>query len=883
DLIRPAFRLGMAELKVDAAANRLAVQVSADRETYPVRGKAVVTISAKLPGGQPAAGAEVALAAVDQALLELMPNGSWELLDAMLPRRAWGVQTATAQMEVIGRRHYGRKAVAAGGGGGRSPRRELFDSVLLWQPTVVLDAKGQARVEVPLNDSLTTFQIVAVADSGVQLFGTGRTKIRSTQDLQIISGLPPLVREGDRLRAQITLRNTTQRAMQVQVQPRAAPLALAAQRIALAAGASQEVAWEVTVPVNAAGSSALENLAAGLDWEIDAEDVTPGAPPARDAIRVRQRIEAAVPLTVQQATLVQIDGQWQLPVAPPADALPGRGGLRLALAPRLADGLPGVRDWWLRYAYTCLEQISSRALALGDAAQWQQVIAKMPSYLDENGLASYFPPTGGTEHRGSDTLTAYLLAASHEAARHDPRLALPEALRTQMESALIAFVEGRLERPVSHPRSDQALALEVRKLAAIEALSRHGRAAPRMLDSIRVAPAQWPTHALIDWVQILQRLPAAAQRETRLQEAKQMLQSRLSYQGTQVVFSTEKDDHWWWQMQGGDSNAARLLMTALTLPEWRDDVPRLAQGLIARQRRGAWSTTTANTWGVLALQAFSRERESVAVAGVTVAKLGGQSVVKDWAARLEGKAVHPSTGSPAPGPGRTDKSEPSSGGSDGLERGVSTPPSASPPFALSLSKGVSGQSGSDALFLPWTPGQLTVTHEGQGNPWLTLQSLAAVPLTKAFSAGFAVRKTVTRVTPSTLPAGSYRRGDVLDVTLDVTSTADMGWVAITDPIPAGATILGSGLGRDSEIAQQQGAAAGGEGGEGQAPSFEERSFSSWRGYYEWLPRGSLKVRYRVRVSNVGEFALPPTRVEALYAPEMFGEAPNAPVKVLPVQ
>ncbi|WP_315128875.1 MG2 domain-containing protein [Comamonas antarctica] len=847
DLSRPAFRLGMAELKVDAAAHRIDVQVRADQESYPVRGKAQVTISAKLPNGQPAAGAEVALAAVDQALLELMPNGSWNLLDAMLPRRAWGVQTATAQMEVIGRRHYGRKAVPAGGGGGRSPRRELFDSVLLWQPAVVLDAKGQASVSVPLNDSLTSFEIVAVADAGAQQFGTGRTRIRSTQDLQIISGLPPLVREGDRFRAQVTLRNTTQRAMQVEVTPRAAPLALQAQRIALAAGASQEVAWEVTVPVNAAGSSALENLAAGLDWEIDAQDVTPGAPPARDAIRTRQRIEAAVPLTVQQATLVQIDGQWQLPVAPPADALPGRGGLRLALAPKLADGLPGVRDWWLRYAYTCLEQISSRALGLGDAAQWQQVIAKMPSYLDENGLASYFPPRAGAPHHGSDTLTAYLLAASHEASRHDPRLALPDALRAQLESALIAFVEGRLERAGSNPRNEQALALDVRKLAAIEALSRHGRAVPRMLDSIRIAPTQWPTHALLDWVQILQRLPEAAQRETRLQEAKQLLQSRLSFQGSQVVFSTEKDDHWWWQMQGGDSNAARLLLTALTLPEWKDDVPRLAQGLIARQRGGAWSTTTANLWGVLALQAFSRERESTPVAGRTVAQLGTQSVVKEW----RGMAASPAVMAGVP---------------------VAGAPLGATPVGAPVAS-----AGANSLFLPWAAGPLTVTHEGAGKPWLSLQAVAAVPLSKPFSAGYTVRKTVTRVAPSQLPAGSYQRGEVLDVTLDVTSTADMAWVAVTDPIPAGATILGSGLGRDSEIAQQGGPREEG----ADTPTFEERSFSSWRGYYEWLPRGNYKLRYRVRLSNVGEFALPPTRVEALYAPEMFGEAPNASVKVQP--
>ncbi len=37
----------------------------------------------------------------------------------------------------------------------------------------------------------------------------GSTQIRATQDLQIISGLPPLVREDDQFRAQFTLRNTT--------------------------------------------------------------------------------------------------------------------------------------------------------------------------------------------------------------------------------------------------------------------------------------------------------------------------------------------------------------------------------------------------------------------------------------------------------------------------------------------------------------------------------------------------------------------------------------------------------------------------------------------------------------------------------------------------
>jgi len=41
----------------------------------------------------------------------------------------------------------------------------------------------------------------------------------------------------------------------------------------------------------------------------------------------------------------------------------------------------------------------------------------------------------------------------------------------------------------------------------------------------------------------------------------------------------------------------------------------------------------------------------------------------------------------------------------------------------------------------------------------------------------------------------------------------------------------------------------------------------------------VKMEYTLRLNNVGDFALPPSRVEALYAPEMFGEMPNARVKV----
>jgi len=66
-----------------------------------------------------------------------------------------------------------------------------------------------------------------------------------------------------------------------------------------------------------------------------------------------------------------------------------------------------------------------------DGRLWQTVLAQLPSYLDDDGLANYFPPQSGSANRGSDTLTAYLLAATHEAAGLDPVFALPDAVRAR--------------------------------------------------------------------------------------------------------------------------------------------------------------------------------------------------------------------------------------------------------------------------------------------------------------------------------------------------------------------------------------------------------------------------------------------------------------------
>jgi uncharacterized protein YfaS (alpha-2-macroglobulin family) len=126
-------------------------------------------------------------------------------------------------------------------------------------------------------------------------------------------------------------------------------------------------------------------------WEASADEAG-----AKDRIKVTQLVSAAVPVRVLQATIAQLDGTVALPVAAPADALPAsgtkRGGVNVAVQPKLTGALPGIRRYFETYPFICLEQKTSKSVGLKDAKLWASVANALPTYLDSDGLAGYFPP-----------------------------------------------------------------------------------------------------------------------------------------------------------------------------------------------------------------------------------------------------------------------------------------------------------------------------------------------------------------------------------------------------------------------------------------------------------------------------------------------------------
>ncbi|WP_420136796.1 alpha-2-macroglobulin family protein [Sphingomonas sp.] len=788
DLAKPAYRIGMAKVAVGWEAHQLRVSVQPDHTRYRVRDHARVGVRVLGPDGKPPKSAEIAFAAVDEALLQLSPNDSWDVLSKMMGERPLSVLTSTAQMQVVGKRHYGLKAVASGGGGGgdlSSLTRSDFRPVLLWRGRVKLDGQGRALLDVPLADALSSYRLVAIATAGDNLFGTGSANIRTVQDLTIYAGLPPLVRSGDFYGATFTLRNGTDRPMTVTANVALAP-AIArggALTVTVPAGGAVPVTWRLTAPL----------AHASLRWTVTARSADGRA---NDRVAVDQQIVPAVPDQVWAATLVRVGGGTSVPVGAPGGSLPGRGGVDVALMASPAPPLAGVRSYMLAYPYGCFEQRLSKAIALNDRTAWAKQMDALPLYVARNGLLHYWP---SPEEPGSIALTAYALSITADAG-----LPWPDGPKASLIEALRGVVEGRVTEDGTN-RGDSRLL----RIAALAALARNGAATPGMIDQLAMPLGDMPTATLADWLVTLSRTNGVD--PARIAAAEAAIRSRIVYEGTRLDL-TDGAAAPWWMMVSDDEMAIKALLAVTGRPGWESEAARMMVGVALRQRQGHWDTTPANAWGTIAAHRFTTAYPGSG-SGLTTASLGGRSLT-----------------------------------SSGLQ-----PPTLRFP-------------------LPAAPGSLLLRHDGGAGPWATVSVRAAVPLKAPLFAGYRVSREVTflqRRRPDQIS-----RGDVIRVRITVDAPVDRTWVVVEDPIPAGASILGANGGQSALLAAQ---ANGGSA----YPSYVEQGLDAWRGYFGWMPKGRSTVEYAVRLNGTGRLQLPPTKVEAMYSPEIHAALPNRPLTIVP--
>ncbi|EKQ81828.1 MG2 domain-containing protein [Leptospira kirschneri] len=782
DLAKPSFRLGMAQIRVGWKPFEVPVRIETDKTVYGTRQKVKVKIQIDHPSTQVKKDSKITLVAVDQGLLELKSNDTWDLLKAMMNQRGNSVQTSTAQLHVVGRRHFGLKSLPPGGGGGGATTRELFDTLLFWKPDLKPDENGFLEVEIPLNDSLTSFKIVAIVHSGKDKFGSGSTQIRTTKDVLIYPSIAPFAREKDEILSGISLKNTTERNLELEISPRTSPdLKLETKNIQLKAGESKNVYWNLSIPIQ------KEEIV----YEFQTKE-TGGT--FTDIVRFRQKVGESIPVRILQSTFLRLeDGKLSLPVQENQEAIAGSGQLEISLKSSLTGGaILSSKEYMNLYPYSCLEQKLSKAIS--SEKDWEHIMNHLNTYLDGDGLLKFFPMS----LYGSEILTSYVLILSSESGKK-----IPEEIQNTLLEALNRYVNGLIYRNSYISNTDFLL----KKIILLDAISRFQTVGDDTIRTIQVDPKILPTDVLISLRNIYSKSRIY---KNQIPQLDILLKSRFRIQGTSYNFVDETS--LWWLLSSNDSTVMKTILSVVKDPSWKEDLPRLIRGAISRQSKGHWDITTANALGILAFQSYSKQFEKDTVEGTTVITLENHSNTLEWKNQKE-------------------------------------------PTKLKLP-------------MPHNAQNLEFVQNGSGKPYAVIHTKAALPLKEKLESGMRLEKEI--LDESGNKKTRFQEGDMVRVRLKIYTESDLSWIALKDPIPAGASILGSGLGNDSrsesELAKEENWWS--------SPTFIERKWEGYIAYFEYLPSGSVTLEYVYRINQTGKFILPPTRVEAMYLPDQFAELPN---------
>lgn len=795
DLAKPGYRLGLTMLKVGYKPYSLSVSVNPEKKLYQVRETANVEIEIKTSEGKvPVESTEVTLAVVDEALLELSPNPTWNLLDSMMGTRPHSVGTSTAQSQIIGKRHFGLKAKPEGGGGGKQSTRSLFDTLLYWKGKAIVGKDGKLKFSFPLNDSLTTFRIVAVVTSGTKEFGTGMAKIQTTQKIQSFSGIPPVVRLGDNLRHEVTLRNAGENKEQLRLRLTVTDVKngtdvkedLETKSAILGPGETKVVFWDLTVPENTTKRK--------FRLEVSSPNGT-----VLDQMAVEQKVLPVDTERVYQAGLFLYESPMKESVQVPEGSKPESGKMIWKASPTILTSLSGIQNYFHNYPYYCMEQRVSKAIGLKSSVLWSEVLSDLNSFLDYDGLVKYF---ARMEH-GSEILTAYVLTSAQLTNQK-----IPEDVLGKMIAGLQGYAEGRVNGERYRFGADSI----IRKIIVWEALTRYQTYEWEQVRPIFDGLEFLPTASLIDLSEIWGRVNGSdSSVKSRLTST---LRSRLNIQGSELVIADSGFTNPWWILGSRDYTMAKFLLWSFSEPSYKKDMPRLIKGFVKMQKRGSYDTTLGNAYSILVFERVSKLLESEKVTG---GKIKIQSLKEVYQLEPNGKQT--------------------------VSQTIGT-----------------------------TPETVSVSYDGKGKPWVEWSVNSVLPLKAPISSGYRIKRTFEPV--QVAKSGVLTKGDTVRVTLEIQADSDKTWVVVEDPIPPGSLPLGRGFGRES-IIQTEGKA----GDSSYYLSFEERTLSMYRAYFEYLPKGTHTIEHSFRLNHSGSFKMPATRVEAMYSPETHAEWPNETVRI----
>lgn len=388
-------------LVVPARDKFLNLEIIPDKEEYRPRETATYTILARNADGTPAAGAEVSLGVVDEAVYSIRPERAPDIRKAFYGRRYNRVSTGfqpwypfsghagNKPAELVRRKAANQLADFKNEGQLAEPMiRKEFKDTAHWQPGVITGADGKATLSVALPDNLTTWRATVRAVTQDTRVGASVGKVLARKDLILRLETPRFLTEGDTATISGIVHNylPADKATQISLEVTGAQLLdPAEQTVTIARQGEHRLDWRIA----ASEMGEVRLLARALtDVESDAVEIPLPVVP----VGLKQTRGGTMTLSEESA-----EKRFSLDL--PAHAHAQARTLRIEASPSIAGTLFGALDYLTGYPYGCTEQTMSSFLPNVIVTQTLKEV-RMASVRDAGNL-------GNKVQRGLDRLYGY--------------------------------------------------------------------------------------------------------------------------------------------------------------------------------------------------------------------------------------------------------------------------------------------------------------------------------------------------------------------------------------------------------------------------------------------------------------------------------------------
>jgi uncharacterized protein YfaS (alpha-2-macroglobulin family) len=832
----PAVQMTQLDLEVAMASARLGVTVTPSTSKPMAGSRTGFTVAVHDAGGRPAPDAEVTLWAVDEGWLRQVDYRLPEIADVLIRSDTWVWPTSDSRLAFLRRampppRWFDQiqtstersSAISVQGGEDAAVRTDLRP-LAFWFGALRTGPDGVADVETTLPDTLTTYRVMAVATTRAR-FGQVAQPLVVARPLMLRTALPRALSRGDRATLRVTVASLL-------ATPARGAITVESLTPELLAVDGEVPAVRVAPGGRETVSVALRALASGL------ARLRVRVASAEGADALEQSLPIAAPAVIERAASSGlISDAARETIRMPADRDPLAGGLSVEVSTSLLAGVSLAGRDLDGYAYLCLEQRASRALALGLAAKLGGPFAFTPAGRDSTEAAlaralreltayrctdrnGYGLWNGGACRVSSPYLAPYVLFTLQTLRGLD--IAIDQG---EIDHA-VAAIEASLAAPTTATAAEHTRVSEGWRAFAVKVLADERRfpanAAERLLTQVDALPV-WGVAHLYD------ALREAAPSHAALPDLRRRLTNAITPAGA-TAHVEERADLFDWTWPSAPKTTAIVLDVLARRHDLEPVRGRaLASWLLQARRAGVWHSTQENAWALIALASYHREVEGAITDPVTVGvRLDGTTLID---AALDGEH-------------------------DPTVRHVPTPELV-------------------PLLGPSRTGDVTFSAKGERPAFYTTRVETHRPAESAppLEHGILVTRRYEVADGDALrPVTTVGAGEVVQVTLTIRTPEGRFLVALSDPLPGGFEAI------DPTLASTPGSSGrywtwGG--------SFDHIELRDARVdlFASYLPPGEHTISYLARATTPGTFFAAPTHAEAMYEPEVAGRGAGTTITV----